>query len=74
MQHIKDTWLTKPELTVDGTDHEAIYDGERQDLDARNFETFFGSDVGDIKQNLELMLDHMHDTKPSAFNFDPGNL
>ena len=67
-EHIEETWLTKPEKTINGTDHTPIYDGERADLDARNFKNFFDSDVGD---NLDLMKKHM-DWNPSALNFDPG--
>ena len=63
LNHITDSWLTKPEQP---TDNES--DGERQDLDARNFEEFFDSDVGN---GLDLMMDHMN-WNPSELGFNPG--
>ena len=64
LNHITDSWLTKPEVP---TDNES--DGERQDLDARNFEEFFDSDVG--SNGLDLMMDHMN-WNPSELGFNPG--
>ena len=65
LNHIQDSWLTKPEVP---TDNES--DGERQDLDARNFENFFDSDVGsDV--GLNIMMDHMN-WNPSELGFNPG--
>merc|ERR1711917_165678 len=63
LAHIKDSWLTKPQQPA-GVES----DGERQDLDARNFENFLDSDVGD---GLNLMMEHMN-WNPSALDFDPG--
>ena len=63
LNHITDSWLTKPEIPTD-----TEYDGERQDLDARNFENFFDSDVGN---GFNLMMDHMH-WNPSELGFNPG--
>ena len=64
LNHITDSWLTKPEQP---TDNES--DGERQDLDARNLETFFDSDVG--SDGLSIMMDHMK-WNPSELGFNPG--
>ena len=65
LDHIKDSWLTKPEQPAGDES-----DGIRQDLDARNFENFLDSDVGD-SDGLDLMMDHM-DWNPSALGFNSG--
>ena len=65
LNHIQDSWLTKPEQP---TENES--DGERQDLDARNFEEFFDSDVGS-DTGLSIMMDHMN-WNPSELGFNPG--
>ena len=63
LNHITDSWLTKPEIPTDNEN-----DGERKALDARNFENFFDSDVGN---GINLMMDHMN-WNPSELGFNPG--